>query len=340
MPERTQQIIPNSNNIIESINSTVKSLSSLNKTIINAGFDVNNLSGIIEYIGNSKNVKDSDVSLSSLIERLSNLSTSINGNMKGAFILDSKGKSSAIFSSLKSIITAMNSIDDVSIDNSNLKNITKIIIEDIKPLISTLNGLEIGEKLDLGDYSVKEITNDGKYKVKTVNAHSIFNAKMIALKNAIVTMSNIALIETPNSNVMLGKLNDFNNFALNLKPLISTLDGLDFGDVFEGKKTTEIYDNINKVCGVFEEFIKISTETEKLKAIDNKNVHGIINSIRMILEHIGSEKTGLKIELDENIKSKIDGVTGAINSLSKITDDVNKFDKTKVPDETKLRKSW
>ena len=337
MSEGTQQIIPNSNNIIESINSTVKSLSSLNKTIINAGFDVNNLSGIIEYIGNSKDIKDSDVSLSSLIERLSNLSTSINGNMKCAFILDSKGKSSAIFSSLKSIITAMNSIDDVSIDNSNLKNITKIIIEDIKPLISTLNGLEIGEKLDLGDYSVKEITNDGKYKVKTVNAHSIFNAKMIALKNAIVTMSNIALIETPNSNVMLGKLNDFNNFALNLKPLISTLDGLDFGDVFEGKKTTEIYDNINKVCGVFEEFIKISTETEKLKAIDNKHVHGIINSIRMVLEHIGSEKTGLKIELDENIKSKIDGVTGAINSLSKITDDVNKFDKTKVPDENKLR---
>lgn len=339
MSEGTQQIIPNSNNIIESINSTVKSLSSLNKTIINARFDVNNLSGIIEYIGNSKNVKDSDVSLSSLIERLSNLSTSIDekGNLKGAFILDSKGKSSAIFSSLKSIITAMNSIDDVSIDNSNLKNITKIIIEDIKPLISTLNGLEIGEKLDLRDYPIKEITNDGKYKVKTVNAHSIFNAKMIALKNAIVTMSNIALIEIPNSNVMLGKLNDFNNFALNLKPLISTLDGLDLGDIFDGKKTTEIYEPINKVCGIFEEFIKISTETEKLKPIDNKQVHGIINSIRMILEHMCSEKTGLKIEVDENIKSKIDSVTGAISSLSKITDDVNKFDKTKVPDENKLR---
>jgi hypothetical protein len=165
---------------------------------------------------------------------------------------------------------------------------------------------------------------------------------MVALKNALTAMSSIALIETQNNNVMLGKLNNFNNFALNLKPLISTLEGLEFGDVFntitvDGKQTTEISDNIKKVCGVVKEVIKISTETEKLKPIDNKLVHGIINNIRMILEHMVSEKNGLKFELAENIKTQMDSVTGAIKGISKITAEINKFDTTKVPDENKLK---
>lgn len=259
MVEGTQQIIPNSNNIIESINSTVKSLSSLNKTITSAGFNVENLSSVIRYIGDSKNIKNGDVSLSSLIDKLSNLSTGTDdsGNLKGAFILDSKGKSSAIFSSLKSIFTTMNSITEVSIDSSNLKTITKIINEDLKPLISTVEGLEFGD---------------------------VFNTITV-----------------------------------------------------DGKQTTEIAENIKKVCGTVKEVIKISTETEKIKPIDNKLVHGIINSIRMILEHIISEKTGLKFELTESIK--LDNVAEAIKGLSKITAEINKFDETKVPDENKLKTS-
>ena len=162
----------------------------------------------------------------------------------------------------------------------------------------------------------------------------------MALKNAIIEMSSIASIETPNSNVMLGKLNKFNNFALNLKPLISTLEGIEFGEIFNtktiaGKKTTEIAYNINKVYEGVNGFNKISTETENLKPINIKHVYGVINNIRMILEHMSSEKDGLKFELEESVK--IDNITGAIKGLSKITEEINKFDETKVPDENKLK---
>ena len=178
MAEGKQQIIPNSNNIIESINATIKSLKALNKTIAIAGFDVNNLSSIIEYIGNGKKIKNDEISLSSLIDKLSNLSTGAdaNGNLKGAFILDSKGKSSAIFSSLKSIFTAMNKIGEVNIDNNNLKTITKIITEDLKPLISTLEELKLGKKLN----EIK-ISDENKLKIvikSIIDISSVINEEI------------------------------------------------------------------------------------------------------------------------------------------------------------------
>ena len=248
---------------------------------------------------------------------------------------------------LKNAITAMASI--ALIETPDKKTMLDKIGDfnnfalNLNPLISTLEALELSEKFDPRDYAVTEYNNETKKdETRTVKVPSIFNAKMVALKNALTAMASIALIETQNNNVMLGKLTNFNNFALNLKPLISTLEGIEFGDVFDtktvdGKQTTEIVENMKKVCGAIKEVNKISTEAEKLKPIDNKLVHGVVNSIRMLLEHMVSEKNGLRFDLAENIKTKIDSVTGAIKGLSKITTEINKFDETKVPDEKKLK---
>ena len=318
MADGTQQIIPTTNTIIDSIKSTVKSLDSLNKTITTAGFGENKLGEVIKYIGDNNNEGNS---LNSLINKLCNLSIKDeSGNLEGAFIKNDKGKSE-ILVGLNSVISSMSAIGEVNLDANKLNNINAFI-----PQISGI--IELLNKIDV----------DTKYIAQSKNTKAVFVAGMESIKAAVNKVNDIAKIAIESK--WTGNIGNIKMLIPQISGIIELLNKIDVDTKYiaQSKNTKAVF--VTKLEGIkstISALSKIPSETEKLKPIDNKLVHGIINSVRMIIEHIISEKNGLKLDLAENIKTQMDSVTGAIKGISKITAEINKFDTTKVPDENKLK---